>query len=86
MRIFITGGTGLIGVRLILALRKRGDTVTVLSRQPDAWRRVGSDVDVVVGDPTVAGPWQDQLASCDAAVNLAAPGYSTNAGTQRTKR
>ena len=46
----------------------------MLSRQPDAWRRIGSDVDVVVGDPTVAGPWQDQLASCDAAVNLAGAG------------
>src|SRR5207247_2437606 len=29
---------------------------------------------VVVGDPTEAGPWQEQVASCDAVVNLAGAG------------
>lgn len=32
MRVTITGGTGLIGRRLVRALRERGDEVTVLSR------------------------------------------------------
>jgi uncharacterized protein (TIGR01777 family) len=74
MRIFLTGGTGLIGVRLIRALRKRGDTVVVLSRRADAWLRVGADVTVVIGDPAEPGPWQDQIATCDAVVNLAGAG------------
>jgi uncharacterized protein (TIGR01777 family) len=34
MRIAITGATGLIGPRVVAALRKRGDSVTVLSRDP----------------------------------------------------
>ncbi len=71
MRVFVTGGTGLIGVRLVRRLRGRGDEVVVLSRRPDAWQCVGPDCRVVVGDPTEPGPWQDELAVCDAAVNLA---------------
>jgi uncharacterized protein (TIGR01777 family) len=34
MRIAITGATGLIGSRVVAALRERGDDVTVLSRNP----------------------------------------------------
>jgi uncharacterized protein (TIGR01777 family) len=34
MRIAITGATGLIGRRIVTALRERGDDVTVLSRDP----------------------------------------------------
>jgi uncharacterized protein (TIGR01777 family) len=71
MRVFVTGGTGLIGVRLIRALRKRGDEVVALSRQPHAWELVGPDVSVVVGDPTQPGDWQTSAAGCDAIVNLA---------------
>jgi hypothetical protein len=71
MRIFLTGGTGMIGVRLIRKLRERGDEVVVLSRRPDAWTRVGQDCRVIVGDPTQAGAWQDDAAGCDAVVNLA---------------
>jgi uncharacterized protein (TIGR01777 family) len=74
MRVFVTGGTGLIGVRLVRALRQRGDDVLVLSRRADAWRRVGPDVEVVAGDPMAAGPWRDRLASCEAVVNLAGAG------------
>lgn len=71
MRVFVTGGTGLIGVRLIRRLIGRGDTVTVLSRQADAWEKVGQDVAIVVGDPTAPGDWQAKLADHDAVVHLA---------------
>src|SRR5262245_28730177 len=71
MRIFVTGGTGLIGARLIRAVRERGDEVIVLSRHTDAWQHVGPDVRVIVGDPAQAGDWQAAAAECDAVVNLA---------------
>jgi uncharacterized protein len=71
MRVFMTGGTGLIGVRLIRALRARGDDVSVLSRQPEAWTIVGPDVTVIAGDPMQPGDWQAKAAECDAIVNLA---------------
>jgi uncharacterized protein (TIGR01777 family) len=74
MRVFVTGGTGLIGRRLIRQLRRRDDDVVVVSRRADAWERVGHDVAVVVGDPTEAGPWQDGIAECDAVINLAGAG------------
>jgi uncharacterized protein len=35
VRVAVTGATGLIGSRLVEALRARGDEVTVLSRDPD---------------------------------------------------
>lgn len=40
MRVAVTGATGLIGRRLVAALRGRGDEVTVLSRRPDLARRM----------------------------------------------
>jgi uncharacterized protein (TIGR01777 family) len=71
MRIFVTGGTGLIGTRLIRTLRARADEVVLLSRNAAAWEVVGPDVQVVVGDPTQPGDWQAKIAECDAVVNLA---------------
>ncbi len=71
MRVFVTGGTGLIGSRLIRALTARGDRVVLLTRRPDAAVDIGAVCDVVTGDPTQAGSWQDALAGCDAVVNLA---------------
>lgn len=38
MRVTVTGATGLIGPRLVAALRARGDEVTVLSRNPEGAR------------------------------------------------
>lgn len=64
----------MIGVRLVRALRKRGDDVVVLSRRADAWQRVGLDVEIVSDDPAEPGLWQDQVAACDAVVNLAGAG------------
>ena len=74
MRVFITGATGVVGRRLIRRLIKRGDQVVALSRQADAWEKVGQDVTIVVGDPNESGEWQTKLAECDAVVNLAGAG------------
>lgn len=72
MRVFITGGTGLVGTRLLAQLRKRSDHAIVLTRNPDKARpRIGDQAELVLGDPTVAGPWQEKVAGCDAVVNLA---------------
>lgn len=68
MKVFITGGTGLIGRRLIAALLARGDSVVSLSRKP-ADPRAGFTP--VVGDPAVSGDWLSKLTECDAVVHLA---------------
>src|SRR4051794_27908969 len=70
MRVTLTGAGGLIGSRLVQALKGRGDDVTVLSRDAArAGRRLG----------VTAAPWQpqddpapaDALAGRDAVVHLA---------------
>lgn len=73
MRVFITGGTGLIGRNLVQRLLDRGDEPVVLSRQSDVVRRRPEmrPVTVLQGDPTVQGAWGAALDGCDAVVNLA---------------
>src|SRR6185436_13797897 len=71
-RVTLTGATGLIGSRLVRALRERGDEVTVLSRSPERAREAfGADVQAHAWDP-VAGPAPaEALAGRDAVVHLA---------------
>src|SRR5713101_6458059 len=72
MRVFVTGGTGLVGNRLIQHLQKRQDKVVLLTRRPEiARQKFGPTVSVVEGDPTKPDPWMDSLAECDAVINLA---------------
>ncbi len=71
MRVFVTGGTGLIGTRLLGQLRARGDDVALLTRRPDAVRAQFSGCTIVPGDPMQAGAWMDTIADCDAVIHLA---------------
>ena len=75
MRVFVTGGTGLIGSVLVRRLQERGDAVVLLTRRPDyAQQTTGGQVAVVGGDPMQAGPWMDAVSDCDAVVHLAGEG------------
>ena len=70
--VFVTGGTGLIGRRLVRRLLTDGRAVTVLSRKPLAPDSFGpGDFRAATGDPTEPGSWLDALAGCDAVVHLA---------------
>ena len=74
MRVLVTGGTGTIGHALCAALAARGDVPVVVSRDAGRARAVLADVpaaEIVEGDPTCAGPWQDAARGCGAVVNLA---------------
>lgn len=71
MRVFITGGTGLVGTRLVARLLARQDEPVVLTRDAGkAQKKLGPGVQVVAGDPMQPGPWQGICAGCDAVVNL----------------
>jgi uncharacterized protein (TIGR01777 family) len=70
VRITITGATGLIGTRLVEALRARGDEVTVLSRSPER-ARGALGVDAVAWDPAAGPAPAEALAGRDAVVHLA---------------
>ena len=70
MRVFVTGGTGFIGTRLVRALAERGDECVVLSRSgTDQW--ANARVEVLKGDPTRPGEWQSRVGDADVVVNLA---------------
>jgi uncharacterized protein (TIGR01777 family) len=71
MRIFVMGGTGLVGSRLIQRLVARNDKVVLMTRRPDAAReKWGSQCTIVTGDPMQSGPWMDAVPDCEAVVNL----------------
>src|SRR4051794_32227265 len=72
MRVFITGGSGLIGRALVKRLVERGDHPVVLSRRSDAVRRDPAmrGLAVVQGDPSASGRWESELDGCDAVINL----------------
>ncbi|HZW31740.1 MAG TPA: TIGR01777 family oxidoreductase [Isosphaeraceae bacterium] len=73
MRIFITGGSGLIGRNLARALVENGHQPVILSRNSDRVRRNPEmwPYQVIQGDPTQPGRWQSEVDGCDAVVNLA---------------
>src|SRR6202030_4076936 len=72
MRIFLTGGTGLIGRRLTRLLLERGDQPVVLTRRADAAKTMlGPKTEVVAGDPMQPGPWMDAIDGCDSVIHLA---------------
>jgi uncharacterized protein len=73
MRVFIAGGSGLIGFRLASVLLNEGHEPIILSRNADAVRRRREmwPFRVVPGDPSASGHWQDEVDGCDAVVNLA---------------
>lgn len=86
MRIFVMGGTGLVGTRLLKHLLERKDEIVLLTRRPDfARERWGSSCTIVEGDPMVAGPWQDQAGTCEAVVNLVGEGVFNRRWNNRFK-
>ncbi len=71
MKIFVTGGTGFVGTRLLPFLVEQGHAVQLLVRAQEKDRPIPRGVEVVVGDPLRPGAWWDGVGECHAAVNLA---------------
>ena len=70
MELFIAGGTGFIGSYIIRRFREAGYTITALVRSEARAQRLPRGIRVVLGDPTIPGPWQEHAAKCDVGVNL----------------
>ena len=91
IRVFVTGGTGLVGRVVIPMLLDRGDEVLCLTRDPARARGVlPSGTEILGGDPTMPGDWQDRLGTCEGVINLAgspvAEGLWTNQRKQSIRR
>ncbi len=72
MRVTVTGATGLIGTRLVAALARRGDEVTVLSRDPARARaRLGAGIAAAAWDPLGEPAPAEALAGRDGVIHLA---------------
>ena len=72
MRVFVTGGTGLLGRRLVKQLVGRGDEVVLLTRRSAAAQELfGTSCKTVEGDPMRPGEWMKAIDDCDAVINLA---------------
>ena len=88
MRVFIAGGSGLIGRQLAKTLLSAGHHPVILSRHADVVRRDPEmrAYQVIPGDPTVAGRWQEEVDGCDVVVNLAGHGIFTERWSTEVKR
>jgi uncharacterized protein (TIGR01777 family) len=75
MRLFLMGGTGLVGSRLVRRLLDRKDEIVLLTRRPEVARQKwGEAPKIVEGDPLQAGGWAGAVEDCDAVVNLVGEG------------
>lgn len=84
MKIVVTGGTGFIGHSLVDELVRHGHDVVVLSRKADHASQ--SSVRLVEWDARSMGPWQAELATADAVVNLAGAPIAEGRWTESRKQ
>lgn len=72
MKVVVAGGSGLLGRHFVRRLVDQGESIVVLSRNPDRARaRLGPDPLIVRWDGlSASGRWTRELAGADAVVNL----------------
>lgn len=85
MKVVVGGANGLIGKRLVEALRARGDEVVALVRSP-ASARFGEGVTVAQWDGKALGSWSAQVDGAQAVVNLAGANVGAHRWTEEFKR
>jgi uncharacterized protein (TIGR01777 family) len=87
MRVFLTGGTGLIGRRIVERLVARGDEPVILSRRSDEIRREKAmrPLKFIQGDPTQPGDWEHAVDGCDAVINLAGTNLFAHRWNEKVK-
>lgn len=83
MKVVVAGGSGFIGRALVRELADRGDKVVVLSRGPGRDEGPVRTVHWTAGSP---GPWQDEVRTADAVLNLAGEPVADARWTDARKR
>src|SRR5450432_994259 len=69
MNVFVTGGTGYMGRRLIPLLLQRGHKVTALVR-PASEGNLPNETSKIVADPLAMNSYADAVRGCDTFVHL----------------
>lgn len=72
MKVFLTGGTGLLGYNLARELIARRHTLKALVRRPEAVQLLGPEVQVIQGDLRDPRTYENQLAHSDVLIHAAA--------------
>ncbi|NUS45287.1 MAG: NAD-dependent epimerase/dehydratase family protein [Mycobacteriaceae bacterium] len=82
MKVFVTGGTGLIGSRVVALLANGGHTPRCLLRAGSRTHRIDHVAyEPVYGDMTDAASLRTGMAGCDAVIHLASPSSWDEIGT-----
>jgi len=71
MKVFITGGTGFIGTTLAKDLLENGHQVVAVATSLRHRGIEHENFRYISADTTESGDWQEEIAACDAVVNLA---------------
>ncbi|MDX2226169.1 MAG: NAD(P)-dependent oxidoreductase [Verrucomicrobiae bacterium] len=72
--LLLTGATGFIGSHLLASLPGKNYRLKILTRQrtPELEKKLeGLDAQIVEGDITLTGPWQEQIADAELVVHMA---------------
>ncbi len=86
-RIIVTGATGLIGKRVSRALRERGESLVVFSRDtPDARKAVRGAAEYVAWQPEEQGSWSNAVPGAHAVIHLAGASVYGHRWTEDYKR
>lgn len=73
-KLFVTGASGFIGGFFVPEAVRSGYEVVAMTRSENTARRIRAlGAQVVVGDLSDPGPWQEALAGCEYAVHMAQP-------------
>jgi nucleoside-diphosphate-sugar epimerase len=73
MKVFVTGGTGFIGGKVVRQLRERGDEVTCLVRDPAKGEKLKQQgCELIVGDLGDGAEIRRGMEGCDAVIHVAA--------------
>src|SRR5713226_688984 len=86
MKILVAGGTGFIGRALLKQLSEAKHHVTLITRNPDAWKSfAGERIRTEHWDGKTAGPWTHQVDGADAIINLAGESIGSGRWTAARK-
>ena len=91
MKVAITGATGFVGSCLVEKLHALGMKVLVLTRNSNRAQRLFPNatypnLEITAYTPTITGSWQNEIANCEAIVNLAGAGISEGRWTTERKQ